>query len=138
MHHTLNAKFGDTIEIKASSKHVLTVVIADDRPKPEDHTLPALQAKFNWHIAEACNSCGISIYEFFGQNRKASLVAARFYVYKQLRLQGLKYTDIAKLCQREHGTIMHGVATFDQRVAQQDPLTMDILNKVKNYEANKY
>ena len=61
-------------------------------------------------VSNACELFGACPILVMGGSRKRELVFSRYLIYYQLRKQGLTFARIGKIMNKDHATIVHGVA----------------------------
>lgn len=73
-------------------------------------------AKMRDIIAQVSRATGVSADAILGDSRVANIAAARQMVMSIAQRQGMSTTRIGKLLQRDHTTVMHGIAAHEKRV----------------------
>ena len=63
-------------------------------------------------LAEVCHHYDVHPDDVTGDDRTPTIAFARFHWYFALKDHGLSYPEIARLVQRDHSTVMHGVRKF--------------------------
>ena len=88
-------------------------------------------------ITEFAQIVGISELEILGRSRLRSVNDTRQLYWSILFREGYSYTEIGRLCDRTHATILHGIHRIANLLDTADPAITSIYELTKNIKRHE-
>ena len=66
-------------------------------------------------VAQVCGERGMAVKDILGHCRTKRVTDARHWVFYEAHKRGIPYAEIGRLMNRDHTTVIHGVAKEEQR-----------------------
>lgn len=75
---------------------------------------------------------GYRIDDILGYNNKPDVCSARFVYWRLLYLNGYCKSTIARICGRNHATVLSGLKRVEDLISIKDPFVCELVEKTKN------
>tara|TARA_R100000808_G_scaffold2016_2_gene8533 strand:+ start:778 stop:1140 length:363 start_codon:yes stop_codon:yes gene_type:complete len=82
-------------------------------------------------IYDCAEAAGVSLGQMMGKGREQRVVEARWMCYRILYPMGFSLSVIGARFNRDHGTVLHGLKTIQQRLDTNDRLMRPIVKAIK-------
>jgi chromosomal replication initiation ATPase DnaA len=130
MEHIINAQPGDRIIINVPNWKYQPINIPE---KVNDY-----EAKVNDIINNVLEAVGITMDRLTSDRRHRTLVDCRIYIsYACRAYYHLSLSEIGRILNRDHTTILHQIAQFEKFTKNNDAEFMQVYNTIENYIATK-
>jgi chromosomal replication initiation ATPase DnaA len=83
-------------------------------------------------IIEFASKTGVPVGEILGRNRLRRIAEVRMLYWYVLSLNGFGVTEIARLCEKNHATIIHGIHKIKGLLDLKDRKITELYNLTKN------